>query len=93
MLVFSMGTCEEPTIENHMLVAKFMKLLGRCKYTFSFSLFIRFIEYFIFVFGKPFKPLFFSILLPYHLLFFQGRKKSVVWGRGVQSPLPYWTNP
>jgi hypothetical protein len=92
MLLFSMGTCEELAIENHMLAAKFMELLGRWRYASSFSLFIIFIEYFRFVFGEPLKPLLFSILLPYHLLFFRGWKKSSVWGIGVPSPLPSWTN-
>jgi hypothetical protein len=93
MLLFSMGTCEEHATKNHMLGAKFIDFLGRCRYASSFSLFIRFIEYFRFVFGKPLKPLFFSILLPYHLLFFRGQKKSSVWGRGVPSPLPSRNKP
>jgi hypothetical protein len=88
-----MGTCEEPAIENHMIVAKFMDFLGRCMHAYSFSLFIIFIVNFRFLFGKPLKPLFFSILLPYHLLFFQGNKKSSIWGRGVPSPLPSRTKP
>jgi hypothetical protein len=61
----SQRCCSFPwELVKNMVAAKFMNFLGKCRYASSFSLFIRFIEYFRFVFGKPLKPLFFSTILP-----------------------------
>jgi hypothetical protein len=91
MFLFSMETCEEIYIEDHILATNFMDFLGRYMYASSFYFFIRFIEYSRFVFGKPLNPLLFSVLLPYHLSIFFKDGKSLQFGGGTPSPLPFMT--
>jgi hypothetical protein len=81
MFSFSMEACEELAIENHILAAKFMDFLGRCRYTSSSYFLSDSLNAMDLYLGNHLSLFsFFFILLLYHLLFFRGWKKSSVWG-------------